>query len=158
MRSHELTQGRTFGLVFEHGEDFFSSLHAFCHANDIRQGYIPMFIAGFSHVDIVGTCEKLTDPDAPVWSKVQLSNVEVLGGGTLAYAETTGSISPHIHVAVGLKEHSAAGHTSHLLAARVQFLTEMLLIETTSPTMHRTPNSSLYDVPLLHFAETGPNS
>jgi predicted DNA-binding protein with PD1-like motif len=34
---------------------------------------------------------------------------------------------PHIHVTVGLKEHSATGHTSHLLSAKTQFLTEMQL-------------------------------
>ncbi|WP_116248521.1 PPC domain-containing DNA-binding protein [Nocardiopsis sp. FIRDI 009] len=151
MRSHELTQGRTFGLVFDHGEDFFSSLTEFCRTNDVRQGYIPVFVAGFAHVDIVGTCEKLTDPAAPVWSKVQLSNVEALGGGTIAYDEATDTISPHIHVSVGLKEHSAAGHTSHLLGAQVQFLTEMVLVEVTSPQMRRVPDPNLYNVPLLHF-------
>ncbi|MEV2279398.1 DUF296 domain-containing protein [Nocardiopsis sp. NPDC049922] len=155
MRSHELTQGRTFGLVFDHGEDFFSSLSEFCRDNDVRQGYIPVFIAGFAHVDIVGTCEKLTDPAAPVWSKVQLNNVEALGGGTIAYDETTDTISPHIHVSVGLKEHSATGHTSHLLGAQVQFLTEMVLVEVTSPQMHRVPDPNLYDVPLLRFGGDG---
>ncbi|MEY9211690.1 DUF296 domain-containing protein [Thermobifida halotolerans] len=151
MRSHELTQGRTFGLVFDHGEDFFTSLTEFCRSNDVRQGYIPVFIAGFAHVDIVGTCEKLADPAAPVWSKVQLSNVEALGGGTIAYDEATGTISPHVHVSVGLKEHSATGHTSHLLGAQVQFLTEMLLVEVASPKIQRVPNPDLYGVPLLHF-------
>ncbi|MEV2274577.1 DUF296 domain-containing protein [Nocardiopsis sp. NPDC049922] len=155
MRSHELTQGRTFGLVFDHGEDFFSSLSEFCRDNDVRQGYIPVFIAGFAHVDIVGTCEKLTDPAAPVWSKVQLNNVEALGGGTIAYDETTDTISPHIHVSVGLKEHSATGHTSHLLGAQVQFLTEMVLIEVASPQMHRIRKPDLYDVPLLRFGSDG---
>ncbi|WP_262391877.1 hypothetical protein [Nocardiopsis sp. CNR-923] len=103
----------------------------------------------------MGTCEKLTDPAAPVWSKVQLSNVEALGGGTIAYDEATDTISPHIHVSVGLKEHSAMGHTSHLLDAQVQFLTEMVLIEVASPQMHRVPNPNLYDVPLLHFGSDG---
>ncbi|OLT26297.1 DUF296 domain-containing protein [Nocardiopsis sp. CNR-923] len=155
MRSHELTQGRTFGLVFDHGEDFFSSLTEFCGANDVRKGCIPVFVAGFAHVDIVGTCEKLAAPTAPVWSKVQLSNLEALGGGTIAYDEATDTISPHIHVSVGLKEHSATGHTSHLLGAQVQFLTEMVLVEVTSPQMHRVPDPNLYDVPLLHFGGDG---
>ena len=49
---------------------------------------------------------------------------------------------------------SATGHTGHLLGAKVQFLTEMLVIEVTNPTMHRTPVPDLYDVPLLQFVPT----
>ncbi|HEY2763770.1 MAG TPA: DUF296 domain-containing protein [Pseudonocardiaceae bacterium] len=155
MRSHALTLGRTFGVVFDHGDDFFTALAQFCRANQVRQGYIPGFIAAFSEVEIVGTCEKLDDPQAPVWSKVHLTTVEALGGGTLAYDPNTDQVLPHIHVAVGLKEHSATGHTSHLLGARIQFVTEMLVIEVTSPDMRRQPQPDLYNVPLLHF--TPPN-
>lgn len=155
MRSHDLTLGRTFGVTFDHGEDFFTALTEFCRTNNVRQGYIPSFIAGFAEVDIVGTCDKLDDPAAPVWSKVHLTNVEAFGGGTLAYDPDTDQIQPHIHVAVGLKEHSATGYTSHLLAAQVLFLTEMLVIEVTNPTMHRERQPDLYDVPLLRFGPYG---
>ncbi|MFF0494511.1 PPC domain-containing DNA-binding protein [Nocardia sp. NPDC004068] len=151
MRAHELTLGRTFGVVFDHGDDFFPVLAEFCREHDVRSGYIPSFIAGFSEVDIVGACDRLDDPTAPVWSKVHLRNVEAFGGGTLAFDPTSGEVKPHIHVAVGLKEHSASGHTSHLLGARVQFLTEMLVIEVTSPRLHRISESELFDVPLLRF-------
>lgn len=151
MRGVDLTPGRTFGVAFDDGEDFFDSLTQFCSMNNIRQGYIPMFIAGFATVDVVGTCTKLEDPLAPVWSSVHLTNVEALGGGTLAYDETTDTISPHIHVTVGLKEHSATAHTSHLLGAKVRFLTEMLLIEVSEPRMRRERDPDLYDVPLLRF-------
>jgi predicted DNA-binding protein with PD1-like motif len=154
VRSHELTLGRSFAVAFDHGDDFFTALADFCRDNGVRQGYIPGFIAGFSEVQIVGTCEKRDDPNAPVWSKVHLTNVEAFGGGTLAYDPTNNSVAPHIHVAVGLKEHSAVGHTSHLLGAQVQFLTEMLVIEVAAPQMHRVRQHDLYDVPLLRF---GPN-
>ncbi|WP_378736116.1 PPC domain-containing DNA-binding protein [Nocardia brasiliensis] len=153
MRSHELTLGRSFGVAFDHGDDFYPVLAEFCHANNLRQGFIPSFIAGFSEVDIVGTCDRLDDPQAPVWSKVHLSNVEAFGGGTLAYDPDTGTVLPHIHVAVGIKEHSATGYTSHLLSAKVQFLTEMLIIEVAEPNMLRIRESNLYDVPLLRFVE-----
>lgn len=155
VRSHELTLGRTFGVVFEHGDDFFTALTRFCHDNDIRQGYIPAFIAGFSEVEIVGTCARLDDPQAPVWTSVHLTNVEAFGGGTLAFDVDNGRVAPHIHVAVGLKAHSATGHTSHLLNATVQFLTEMFVIEVAAPEMQRRPDQSLYDVPLLHFKGNG---
>lgn len=155
MRSHELTLGRSFAVVFDHGEDFFTALTEFCQQHAVHQGYIPGFIAGFSQVQIVGTCDKLDDPNAPVWTTVHLTNAEALGGGTLAYDPITDQVAPHIHVAVGIKEHSATGHTSHLLGATVQFITEMLIIEVTDPQMHRVRQPDLYDIPLLHFR---PNS
>jgi predicted DNA-binding protein with PD1-like motif len=151
MRSHELTIGRTFAVAFDHGDDFFPALGAFCRENGVQQGYIPFFIAGFAEVKIVGACEKLDDPQAPVWSHVHLTNAEAVGAGTVAYNPETEAIEPHIHVAVGLKERSATGHTSHLLDARVQFLTEMVFVEVTAPTMRRQRNPQLYDVPLLNF-------
>ncbi|MEV6695295.1 DUF296 domain-containing protein [Micromonospora sp. NPDC051196] len=151
MRSHDLTAGRMIGVVFDHGDDFFSALTDACHTHNIKQGYIPMFIAGLSTARIVGTCQRLDNPDAPVWTHVDLTNIEALGGGTIAWDDTNQKIVPHIHITAGLKEHSATAHTSHLLDANVQFLTEMLIIEVTSPTMRRLPNTDLYDVPQLHF-------
>jgi predicted DNA-binding protein with PD1-like motif len=151
-RTASLRIGRTIGVVFDHGEDFFPTLDEVCRTEGIRYGYIPMFLAGFREVDVVGTCERLENPDAPVWSKVQLTNVEAMGCGTLAYQPDEDRILPHIHVSVGLKEHSATAHTSHLLAAKVQFLTEMLLVEVLDPPITRPRNPDLYDVPLLTFA------
>lgn len=150
MRTSELKAGRTFGVTFEHGDDFMTSLAQFCRDNGVRQGYIPMFVAGFADPDIVGTCEKLDDPQAPVWSKVHLINVEALGCGTIARDDADG-ILPHIHTSVGLKEHSATAHTSHLPAAKVQFLTEMIIVEVDAPEMTRPRDHNLYDVPLLTF-------
>jgi predicted DNA-binding protein with PD1-like motif len=151
MQGTELILGRTFGITFEHGQDFFSELDQFCQEHKIKQGYIPMFIAGFSKVELVGACEKIDDLNAPVWSKVYLENVEVLGGGTIAFDEKNNKISPHIHVAVGLKPHSAMGHTSHLLSAKVQFLVEMVLVEIAKPNLKRVKNPNLYDIPFLSF-------
>jgi len=39
MRAHELTVGRTFGVTFDHGEDFFEAPSTFCRDNGVRQGY-----------------------------------------------------------------------------------------------------------------------
>lgn len=153
MQSRELKLGRTFGVTFDHGEDFVETLTAFCNAHGIRQGYIPMFLAGFAEAEIVGTCEKLKHPNAPVWSKVHLENVEAVGCGTIAYDPENDQISPHIHTSLGIKDHGASGHTSHLLSARVLFLVELLLIEVARPAMRRQRNPGLYDVPLLTFAD-----
>lgn len=151
MRSAELTTGRTFAVVFDPGEDFFPTLSGFCRANGIRQGYVPMFLAAFAEVEIVGACAKLENPDAPVWDKVHLTNVEAIGGGTIAYDAERADIVPHIHTTVGEKARSATGYTSHLLSARVQFLVEMIVVEVTSPSMIRPRNPQLFDVPLLKF-------
>lgn len=151
MRSHDLTAGRLVGVTFDHGDNFFTALDEACRASGIRQGFIPVFIAGFSAVEIVGTCQRLADPLAPVWDRVHLTNVEALGGGTIAYDAENDSLQPHVHVSVGLKEHSATGHTSHLLAATVQFLTEMLIVGVDAPGMRRVRDPALYDVPLLRF-------
>jgi hypothetical protein len=107
--------------------------------------------AAFAEADIVGACDKLDDPAAPVWSKVHLTNAEALGCGTIAYDDQAGRIVPHVHTTLGLKERSAAGYTSHLLAARVQFLVEVVIVEVTAPSMTRPPDPSLYDVPRLVF-------
>lgn len=151
MRTSVVETGRTFVVVFDHGDDFSTALQQACAHHGIRQGYIPMFVAGFASADLVGTCERLENPEAPVWTKVHLTNVEALGGGTLAWDEATETVSPHIHVTVGLKEHSATAHTSHLLAATVQFLTEMIVVEIVEPGLHREKEADLYDVPLLRF-------
>lgn len=151
MRCSELSIGRSFGVNFDDGEDFYPALAEFCRANNVRQGYVPMFIAGLRDVDLVGTCEKLDDPGAPVWTTVHLQTAEAFGGGTLAYDPDSDTVLPHIHISVGLKPHSATAHTSHLLAATVQFLTEMYVVEVVSPTMSRPRQPQMYDVPLLTF-------
>lgn len=150
--AYNLTTGRTLGIKFNHGEDFFTGLREVCRANGVKHGYVPMFIAGFSEVDVVGACDKIENLDAPVWSKVHLTAVEAVGAGTIAYDPESDQIVPHIHVSAGLKERSATGHTSHLLNGTVQFLVEMVIVEVTAPQMTRPRNPDLYDVPLLTFA------
>ncbi|MEY9956710.1 PPC domain-containing DNA-binding protein [Streptacidiphilus sp. MAP5-52] len=151
MRASELTLGRTFGVTFEHGEDFFDALAAFCKDNDVRQGYIPIFIGAFEEAEIVGTCNGLAHPEQPLWDWTRVQYVEALGGGTLAYDPGIGVVLPHIHVTAGIKGDDANGKTSHLLSARVQFLSELLITEVASPSMTRPRNPDLYDVPLLTF-------
>jgi predicted DNA-binding protein with PD1-like motif len=114
MKSTEVKAGRTFGVTFQHGDEFMASPADFCRENEVRQGYIPMFLAGFAEADIAGTCEKLEDPQAPVWTKVHVTNVEALGCGTIARGDADG-ILPHVHVTVGLKEHSAMAHARGII-------------------------------------------
>ncbi|GAA3241067.1 PCC domain-containing protein [Actinocorallia longicatena] len=151
MRSSELTTGRTFGVIFDLGEDFFTALADFCKAREVRQGYIPMFLAAFSDADLVGTCTRVEDPMAPVWSNVHVTNVEAIGCGSLAYDPDTDQVLPHVHASMGLKEQSATGLTSHLLGATVQFVTELVVVEVLEPRMLRPKQPHMYDVPLLEF-------
>ncbi len=139
MRGSELATGRTFAARFGAGESFFPALDELCREHGIRRGYIPMFPAAFAEADTVGTCDKLDDPAAPVWSKAHLANAEALGCGTIAWDEQEGRVLPHAHTTLGLKEHSATGYTSHLLAARVQFLVEIIVVEVTPPARHDPP-------------------
>ncbi|MFI0218256.1 DUF296 domain-containing protein [Streptomyces lydicus] len=131
-----------------------SGLIAFCKDNDVRQGYVPMFIGAFSEAEIAGTCDGLANPEQPLWDRTRVQFVEALGGGTLAHDPATGLVLSHVHLAAGLKGDNADGRTSHLLSARVQFLSELLVVEVAGPTMTRPRNPDLYDVPLLTFGPT----
>jgi predicted DNA-binding protein with PD1-like motif len=104
MKARELKTGRTFAVTFDHGDDFMPAAFAkLCRDNNVRHGYIPMFLADFAEADIVGTREKLNDPNAPVWTKVHLTNVEAMGCGTIARDDANGIVVPHIHTPVGLR-------------------------------------------------------
>ena len=148
-QSHELKLGRTFGVTFDHEEDFLDGLTRFCESVGVRQAYIPMFLAGFLSVEVVGTCEKVETPMTPIRGRVYLENVEVMGIATIAPEHGTDRLMPHVHVSLGLKGQGATAFTSHLLSAQVQVVAEMLVIEVESPQMARVRNPN--DVPLLTF-------
>lgn len=151
MRSSEITTGRTWLLVIEHGEEFFGTLAKFCAEKEIRAGYIPGFVGGFRSARLVGTCRPLQDPEAPLWDEITVESLEVLGGGTLAWDPEQDRVAPHIHVTAGLKANAAEGRTSHLLAAEAQFIVEVPIVEITAPAVTRRREPELYGVPLLHF-------
>jgi len=48
MKASELKTGRTFGVTFQHGDEFMACLASFCRENEVRQGHIPTFLAGSS--------------------------------------------------------------------------------------------------------------
>ncbi|MFR9751010.1 PPC domain-containing DNA-binding protein [Nocardia sp. 004] len=152
MRYTQLTIGRTFGIALDHGEEFFAQLTAFCTEHDIRAGYLPMFLGAFRTVHLVGTCEHIDDPEGPVWSAAEYHHVEILGSGTIAWNEETQQVAPHVHVAVGERDHAAAGKTSHLLSGSVQFVNELYLVEILQPAMTR-PKLGAYEMPTLQFGQ-----
>ncbi|MFJ2778211.1 PPC domain-containing DNA-binding protein [Kitasatospora sp. NPDC087315] len=151
MRHAELTMGRSFVLAFDDGDDFVAGLTGFCAEMGIRQAIIPMFLGGFRQVSLVGMNGPLEDPEAPVWEETVLHTVEAVGSATLAWSPENDALAPHIHVAVGRKNLAAAGSTSHLLRAEVQFIQEVFLQEVVSPQMLR-PLCGPHAVPTLSFA------
>ncbi|OIK25576.1 PPC domain-containing DNA-binding protein [Streptomyces malaysiense] len=156
MRFAQLTTGRAFGIALDHGEEFLAQLAAFCAEHEVRAGYLPMFLGAFRSVRLVGTCEHIADPEAPVWSAAEYEHVEMLGCGTIAWNEEAHEVAPHVHVAAGLRSHAAEGRTSHLLSGHVQFINELFLVETLEPALTR-PRTGAYQMPTLSFGTpTGP--
>ncbi|GHH56791.1 PPC domain-containing DNA-binding protein [Streptomyces candidus] len=153
MRATEITVGRKFAAVFEHGEDFFEALDRFCRETDVRAGHLT-FIGGFSHARLVGTCEPLEHPERPLWDEIEVETLEVLGSGTLAWDPDEERVTPHIHVSAGLKADSADGRTSHLQGGTVQFLAEVVIEEWITPEVTRPRDPGMHDVPLLTFGRT----
>lgn len=146
MVSAELNFGRVFGLTIENDEDFMEALASFCKENHIKQAYIPSIVGGFSEARIIGTCDKLDDPNQPSFGHVYLECLESLGSGSIAYDEKKGIITPHIHVSVGIRSHSSVAHTGHLLSGKVLFLAEVMIIEIIEPTMRRVASDLPYTV------------
>jgi predicted DNA-binding protein with PD1-like motif len=155
MRFAQVRTGRQFVLALDHGEDFFDGLTRFCEDQDVRSGYIPTFVGGFRSARLVGSCEPLADPEAPLWEEISVETLEALGGGTLAWDLEKDCLAPHIHIAAGIKGASADGRVSHLLGAKVQFISEIPIVEVVGdvvgPALTRRRDPKLYDVPLLGF-------
>ncbi|MGH3830923.1 MAG: hypothetical protein ACRDRS_10825 [Pseudonocardiaceae bacterium] len=151
MRSHELTTGRTFGIAFDHDDDFFDPLTAFCTANNVRQGYIPMFIAGFAEAEIVGTCEKIADPAAPIWSTVHLTNVEALGCGTLAATPKPTACCP-TSTPASVSKNTQPSATPIISSPPEYIPRRDATRRGHHPAMLRSREPALYDVPLLRFS------
>ncbi|MBV9022964.1 MAG: DNA-binding protein [Streptomycetaceae bacterium] len=153
MRVTQVTRGREFVVAIDHGEDFFTALNTFCTEHGVRCGYIPTFLGGFSSARLVGSCEPLQNPEAPLWEHIEVHALEALGTGTLAWDPEKDCLAPHIHVSAGVKSASADGRTSHLLDATVQFIAELVIVEIAGPNLTRPRLPSLFNVPLLTFDE-----
>lgn len=152
MNASVLKLGRTFGITFEHGNDFLLELKKFCRENYVKQGYVSLFQGDFSELEIVGTCLKRENPEAPMLeSKVYLENVEAMGFGTIAYDNEKNEISPHFHVSAGKRLSSGEGYTSHFIQGKVQFVMELIFVEVLSPSMERILDENTFNLKLLNY-------
>ncbi len=153
MYSAELTTGRRFALVLQPGDDVTESLTRFCRENGVQQGYLAVFLGAFSTVSLIGTCEPVDDEFEPMPQSVHLTNVEGIGSGTIAWSAADELTLPHLHVAVGLKSYSATAYAGHLLAATVQYVTEIVVEEVISPRFRRVPDPAARGIPALSFGQ-----
>lgn len=152
--SAELTLGRTFGVTFDHGDEFFTSLSSFCAEHDVKSGYIPLFLGAFTHAKVVGTCHH-ANAEAPMFdSYVDVDYVETVGAGTIAWNPEQSVIAPHVHLSVGRRLQGATGLTSHLFTATVQFVLELVVVEVVSPLWTRPVQPDLHALNVLRFGTT----
>lgn len=151
MFSSELSTGRRFAVVLQAGDDVLGSLAEFCAENGVEQAYLPVFLGAFSEVTLIGTCERVDDEDEPMPKSVHLTNVEGIGSGTIAWGGADSGVLPHLHAAVGLKSYSATAYAGHLLAATVQYVTEIVVEEVLSPRFSRVPDPAARNIPNLSF-------
>jgi predicted DNA-binding protein with PD1-like motif len=149
--STEITTGRRFALVLQPGDDVLGSLAAACSEHGIEQAYLPVFFGAFTRVALIGTCSPIADHDAPLPDSVHLEGVEGTGSGTIAWDSATGTVTPHVHVAVGVKAYSANGYAGHLLSATVHYVVEIVLEEVLTPRLSRVPDASARGIPNLAF-------
>jgi predicted DNA-binding protein with PD1-like motif len=147
----EITTGRRFLLVLQPGDDVLGSLAAACAERGIEQAYLPVFLGAFTRVSLIGTCSPIADHDAPLPDSVHLEGVEGTGSGTIAWDRATGSVTPHVHVAVGVKAYSANGYAGHLLSATVHYVVEIVLEEVLAPRLTRVPDPAASGLANLSF-------
>ena len=123
MRAHELTTGRTFGVTFDHGEDFFDALSAFCRDQGVRQGYIPSFIGAFAEA-VLGyfDWEKKDYISNVIHEQVEVASL--IGDVALS---PSGEPMLHIHVVLGRRDGTALA--GHLQKAHVRPTLEVILNE-----------------------------
>nr|WP_276611083.1 PPC domain-containing DNA-binding protein [Kineococcus siccus] len=150
--------GRRVAVVLEPGEDLFGGIAQVCRDLDVRQAYVPVFLGAFSTAELIGTCGPVPDPDLPMTDVVHLDNTEGSGSGSIAWEEATGRVSVHLHASLGLKSRSATAHAGHLLAARVQYVVELVLEEVVAPGLLRVPHPGARGIPALAFASPPPGT
>lgn len=102
MRSAQVTPGRRVLAVLEPGEEVLASIGALCREHRFPAAVIPVSLAAFTQVTLIGTTEPVADEDAPLPLSETVEWVEGLGAGTVA-PDAAGAPAVHLHAAVGRK-------------------------------------------------------
>ncbi|MFD1714298.1 PPC domain-containing DNA-binding protein [Amnibacterium flavum] len=131
MFAAELSIGRRFLVVLQPGDEVLEGVREFCRQHQVGQAYLSSFLGAYTTATLIGTADPIEDEDAPLPKSVTFRNLEGVGSGTIVTVDDLPV--PHIHVALGEKGDRAAAYAGHLLAATVQYVTEIVVEEVLSP-------------------------
>ncbi|CAN5336557.1 hypothetical protein BH09ACT6_BH09ACT6_08200 [soil metagenome] len=151
MLSHELTLGRSIGVILQPGDDVLRSIVDACILHRVRQGYVPVFLGAFRSVRLIATTAGLLDPEPPLADAVDVAYTEGIGNGSFSWDESTGEPHVHLHVSVGVKEQGGLAYAGHLLAATTHYTAELVIQEVLSPTMARVSDPAAFGLENLVF-------
>jgi len=152
VRSTEVTTGRRVAVVLEPGDEVLTSLTAACRAHGIRQGFVPVFSGAFRTARFIAADVPVDDQEPPLPQQVTVTYTEGIGSGTILWDAETGTPTPHLHLAVGVKNAAAAGFAGHVLSAETHYTVEVLIEEVVAPALLRVPDPRAYGIPTMHFA------
>lgn len=152
MQTSEITTGRRVAIVLEPGDEVLGSLARACAEHGIRQGFVPVFSGAFRTARFIAADEPVDDQEPPLPQEVTVTYTEGIGSGTVLWDAEAGAATPHLHLAVGVKNAAAAGFAGHLLGAEAHYTVEILLEEVVSPALLRVPDPRAYGIPTMRFA------
>lgn len=154
MHSTEIVSGRRLALALEPGDDVLGSIGQACSDHGIAQAVIVTFSGAFRRVRLIATHhDDRPDPEEPLTDAVEVTHVEGVGSGTVATLDD-GTLSVHVHVAVGVRAEAGAAYAGHLLAGEAQYVVEVVLDEVLEPRTTRSASDATRGVPAWRFLDT----
>jgi len=105
MKYTPATHGRTFVLKFDHGDDFYVEIHAFCQKENISMGTV-QFIGAVKSSRVVVGPETETLPPEPKWQSFDTPQ-EVIGFGTIFCVKNEPKV--HLHTVFSHDDKSFIG-------------------------------------------------
>ncbi len=151
MQSTEVTTGRRVAVVLEPGDEVLASLAEVCRRHGIRQAFVPVFSGAFRSVRFIAADEPVADQEPPLPQEVTVTYTEGIGSGTVLWDPVAGAATPHVHLAVGVKNAAAAAFAGHLLGAEAHYTVEVLVEEVVAPALLRVPDPRAYGIPTMRF-------
>ncbi len=151
MHTTTVTTGRRLAVALEPGDDVLPSLAEACRAHHISQAVIVTCSGAFRRMRLIATHGEVgPDQDEPMQDSVEVTFVEGIGSGTVATMDD-GTLSVHLHAAVGIRADGGAAVAGHVLEAESQYVVEVVMDEVLSPTLTRVASEATRGVPALRF-------
>jgi predicted DNA-binding protein with PD1-like motif len=152
VQSSEVTTGRRIAIVLEPGDEVLGSLARACAEHGIRQGFVPVFSGAFRTARFIAADQPVADQEPPLPQEVTVTYTEGIGSGTILWDADAGAATPHLHLAVGVKNAAAAAFAGHLLGAEAHYTVEILVEEVVAPALLRVPDPRAFGIPTMRFA------